>query len=122
MELKEQNQKIAEKFKAIRDIADTYLNLRYPDAPDPDQFMGDIDKKLIEYGELRQPRWAIAEISRLLEEHGYEHREGYSSLTQEENHHFILGTILISMIVKENADEETLKSLRNDEKAEAGST
>ena len=114
MELKEQNQKIAEKFREIRDIADTYLNLRYPDAPDPDQFMGDIDKKLDEYGELMQPRWAIAEISRLLEEHGYEHREGYSSLTQEENHYFILGTILISMIVKENADEETLKSLRNE--------
>ena len=113
MKLKEQNQKIAEKFKAIRDIADTYLNLRYPDAPDPDQFMGDIDKKLVEYGKLRQPRWAIAEISRLLEEHGYEHREG-SSLTQEEKHHFILGTILISMIVKENADEKTLGSIRNE--------
>jgi len=39
---------------------------------------------------------------------------------KEQNHHFILGTILISMIVKENADEETLKSLRNDEKTEAG--
>lgn len=114
MELKEQNQRIAEKFKAIRDIADTYLDLTYPDAPDPDQFMEQIEKKIDEYGELLQPRWAITQISRLLEEHGYEHREGYSPLTQEENHHFILGTILISMVVKENADEETLESLRTE--------
>ncbi len=114
MKLKEQNQKIADKFKAIRDIADTYLNLTYPDAPDPDQFMERIGKQLAEYGELIQPRWAITEISRLLEEQGYEHREGDSSLTQEEYHHFILGTILITMIVKENADEKTLESIRNE--------
>lgn len=113
MELKERNQKIAEKFKAIRDIADTYLNLRYPDAPDPDQFMADIDKKLVEYGELIQPREAIAEVSRLLEEHGYEHREGVNSLMGMEYHHFIMGTILIQMIVTEHADEKTLESIRN---------
>lgn len=114
MKLEKQNQKIAEKFKAIRDIADTYLGITYPRAPDPDQFMEQIEKKIAEYGELIQPSWAVTEISRLLEEHGYEHREGYSSLTQEENHHFILGTILISMIVNENADEETLESIRNE--------
>ena len=117
MELKERNQKIDEKFKAIRDIADTYLlNHTYPDAPDPDEFMERIEKKLAEYGELIQPRGAIAEVSRILEEHGYEHREGVNSLMGMEYHHFIMGTILIQMIVTEHADEKTPESIRNEGK------
>lgn len=114
MELKEQNQKIDEKFKAIMDIADTYLlSHTYPDAPDPDQFMERIEKKVAEYRELSQPREAIAQVSRILEEHGYEHREGVNSLMGMEYHHFIMGTILIQMIVTEHADEKSLESIRN---------
>ncbi len=118
MDLKEQNQKIDETFRAIRDIADTYLNQTYPGAPDPDQFMEQIGNKLAEYGELNQPRWAVTEISRLLEEHGYEHREGYNSLISlmgMECHYFIFGTILIQVIVTEKADLKSLDAIRGAE-------
>ena len=35
-----------ERFKAIRDIADTYLGRGYPDAPDPDVYMTHIEDEV----------------------------------------------------------------------------
>ena len=37
---------ITEHFKAIRDIADTYLSREYPDAPDPDAHMNRIKNEI----------------------------------------------------------------------------
>lgn len=118
----ELDKKIVEKFKKIRDIIDAYLDIKSRHAaatPNDliavtDKFIEGIGVAISEYNELIQPRWVIIEISRLLEEHGYEHRQGYSPLTREENHHFIMGKVLISMIVNEEADEETLETIRSE--------
>jgi len=36
-------------FWNIRDIADTYLNIRYPEVPDPDLFIAEIEDQIDKY-------------------------------------------------------------------------
>jgi len=39
-------------FEEIKEIADDYLKVGYPEAPDPDYFMDKIKKKVEEYEKL----------------------------------------------------------------------
>jgi len=50
--LLERNQKIAEHFKKIKDIAETYLSRSYPDAPDPEIYMQSIQDEVNAYDDL----------------------------------------------------------------------
>jgi hypothetical protein len=47
--------KIEDYFERIRDIAQGYLDTRYPQAPDPDLFIIEIEKVIQEYGNCSSP-------------------------------------------------------------------
>jgi hypothetical protein len=47
--------RITRHFKNIRDIADTYLTTDYPEAPDPDIFMEEIEEEIKTYFKEASP-------------------------------------------------------------------
>ena len=50
--LAQENNEIAAVFERIKTIATVYLTQQYPEAPDPDQYIGQIEEQINKYNQL----------------------------------------------------------------------